>query len=127
MAKKMGRPPIEISDKAFDTFIQLPLPKIDIANALGVSEDTLERYVKDRFGYTYAEAKATNKGIFKGRILAKQYEGAMKGNTALLIWLGKQHLGQADKHESKDTTPKEAKESPNDQLERIKQMLKDEA
>lgn len=127
MAKKMGRPPIEINDKAFDTFIQLPLPKCDIAGALGISEDTLDRYIARRFESTFAVLKDQNKGLFKGRILAKQYESAMKGNTALLIWLGKQHLDQSDKHESKVQAMVETKESPNEQLERIKNMLKDEA
>ena len=27
----------------------------------------------------------------------KQYEVAMEGNVQMLIWLGKQHLGQTDK------------------------------
>jgi hypothetical protein len=29
----------------------------------------------------------------------KQFELAMKGNTGMLVWLGKQWLGQSEKHE----------------------------
>lgn len=30
---------------------------------------------------------------------AAQYKAAMEGNTTMLIWLGKQRLGQSDKNE----------------------------
>jgi hypothetical protein len=34
--------------------------------------------------------------------MKKQYDVAMSGNTALLIWLGKQYLKQSDKVETKN-------------------------
>ena len=60
-------------------------------------------------------------------IKRKMIQKALAGDNTMLIWLSKNMLGFSDKYETKDTTPKEAKESPNDQLERIKQMLRDEA
>jgi hypothetical protein len=33
------------------------------------------------------------------KLLQKQFDVAMSGNVALLIWLGKQHLNQSDKQE----------------------------
>ena len=34
-------------------------------------------------------------------LLKKQYDVAMSGNVSMLIWLGKNELGQVDKVESK--------------------------
>lgn len=114
----MGRKPIEISDSLFDKLIQLPLIKADIAHALSISEDTLDRYCQRRFGSTFAVQKDTNKSLFKGRLMAKQYEMAMKGNVQLLIWLGKNHLEQADKVESKvENTFKEVESLTDEQLD----------
>lgn len=35
----------------------------------------------------------------------KQYEVAMEGNVQMLIWLGKQHLGQTDKEKEHNVRP----------------------
>ena len=98
--KKMGRPKFIIDDKMFDTAIQLPLIKSDICSLVGnCSEDTLERYCKQRFGLRFAELQEQKRQNFRKNILGKQYELAMKGDRVMLIWLGKQYLGQKDKQE----------------------------
>lgn len=98
--KKMGRPVFELDDKNFDIAIQLPMIKADICLLMGgCSEDTIERYVKKRFGKTFAELQGERRQHFRKNILGKQYEIAMKGNVGMLIWLGKQYLGQKDKQE----------------------------
>lgn len=43
----------------------------------------------------------------KVNLFAKQYEIAMEGNVTLLIWLGKQYLGQTDKIDNEDNKPSE--------------------
>lgn len=100
MGKQMGRPRIEINDELFDSIIELPLIKADIAKVLKCSEDTVERYVKKRFDQTFAECQEQNRQMFRRNILAKQYELAMKSDRVMLIWLGKQYLGQSEKIES---------------------------
>lgn len=98
--KKMGRPKFIIDDKMFDTAIQLPLIKSDICSLVGnCSEDTLERYCKQRFGLRFAELQEQKRQNFRKNILGKQYELAMKGDRVMLIWIGKQYLGQKDKQE----------------------------
>ena len=44
---------------------------------------------------------AVNKGKEQGKqsIRRAQYKAALKGNPAMMIWLGKQYLGQVDKYE----------------------------
>lgn len=101
--KKQGRPVFELDDKNFDVAIQLPMIKADICLLMGgCSEDTIEKYVKKRFGKTFSELQSERRQHFRKNILGKQYELAMKGNVGLLIWLGKNYLGQRDKFEETD-------------------------
>ena len=67
----------------------------EIAAVVGCSVDTLER----RF------AETIKLGQEKGKTSLRrwQYLAAEKGNTAMLIWLGKQHLGQKDRQEIEQT------------------------
>lgn len=46
-------------------------------------------------------SEAVEKGKEKGKSMLrqKQYDLAMEGNPTMLIWLGKQVLGQRDRHE----------------------------
>lgn len=67
-----------------------------IAVMLGISEDTLRR--------NYSAACDKGRELMRTSLLNKQYEVAMgneesKPNPIMLIWLGKQHLGQADKQD----------------------------
>jgi hypothetical protein len=66
-------------------------PVADIARVLDCSAKTLER----RFMKEMEQGRA-NRNVSLRR---KQFELAMAGNTTMLIWLGKQYLGQKDKHE----------------------------
>ena len=60
----------------------------EMVDILGVSEDTLKR----RFAGIIDKGKAEG----KMRLRRKQIEVAMQGNAVMLIWLGKQMLGQAE-------------------------------
>lgn len=71
----------------------------EIANIVDVSYDTLERHIKTEFKMGFAEYYKKHSASGKMSLRRKQYEVAMAGNTSMLIWLGKQHLGQADKQE----------------------------
>lgn len=61
-------------------------------------------------------AQLIESGRAKGRmsLKRKQYEMANGGNVALLIWLGKQLLGQSDKRE--DKIEARVEESPSKEL-----------
>lgn len=64
----------------------------EIASACGVSISTLQRHAREDIDNGYAEMR---------RSLRKwQYESAKSGNLGMLIWLGKQYLGQKEKSES---------------------------
>jgi len=61
----------------------------EIAAKLGCSSDTLTR----RFSDALATGKANGRASLRG----KQFELAMKGNPVMLVWLGKNMLGQKDR------------------------------
>ena len=64
---------------------------VEVAAVMGCSAD----YVGDHF--SDAIKRGRDKG--KTRLRQKQFDVAMKGSYAMLIWLGKQYLGQTDKVE----------------------------
>lgn len=94
---KGGRPKKEIDSVLFDELIQLPLSNEDIAKCLRCHVDTVNAYCQERFGVSFSDCKEQNRQTFRKNILAKQYEMACKGDRVMLIWLGKQYLGQSEK------------------------------
>ena len=95
----MARPLKPIDKKLVRTLAGMHCTVDEIAVACGCSKDTLER----RF---MAEIQAgRNEG--KASLRRLQWLQAQKGNTAMLIWLGKQVLGQTDRRidDEGDGTP----------------------
>lgn len=66
------------------------------AEQLRISVDTLDRRLRERYGYGYAEYKNKKREPIRINLLKKQYDVAMSGNVSMLIWLGKNILGQSD-------------------------------
>ena len=66
------------------------------AQKLGISPDSLDRRLKEKYGHGFAEYKHKIQEPLRINLMKKQYDVAMSGNTALLIWLGKQYLKQRD-------------------------------
>jgi hypothetical protein len=99
----MGRPRIEIDWAEFDKLCAIHCTLREIAGWFDCSEDTIELRVKEKYGVTFTEHYSKRNSAGKVSLRRKQYQVAMGGNTALLIWLGKQYLGQTDKNESIST------------------------
>ena len=87
-------------------------PVTSIATILGCSTDTLHR----RF------AAVIKKGYERGNhsLRLMQYQKAMDGNTTMLIWLGKQRLGQSDRSEVKQTITPVKPPTPEEVLAELK-------
>ena len=66
---------------------------VAIADFFGCDEGTIRKGYSESLTKGRAERKIT--------LHQRQYEAAEAGNIAMLIWLGKQDLGQADKTEHK--------------------------
>lgn len=103
----MGRPRLEVAENVFDGWEQLDALIIwagqeYIAEQLGMSSDTLSRRIEERYGCTFAEYRYKRQEVLRMNLRKKQYQIAMEdGNVTMLIWLGKNMLGQSDKNEVK--------------------------
>jgi hypothetical protein len=89
--KKAGRPKLEIDGALVEKLAGIGCPNKEIAAIVGCSVDTLDRHFADII------AKGRENG--KTRLRKKQIEVALAGNVTMLIFLGKNMLGQADKQE----------------------------
>jgi hypothetical protein len=68
----------------------------EVAAILEISYDTLERAIKRKYRTNFAEWYKKYGAQGKASLRRKQYQVAMQGNTAMLIFLGKNLLDQSD-------------------------------
>lgn len=74
----------------------------EICSVLGISEDTLGRRIAEREidgVRNFADLYKKHQGEGRASLRRAQWKAAQDGNPTMLIWLGKQVLGQKDKHE----------------------------
>jgi len=100
LKNKGGRPRKELDWKTLDNILQFGARLLDCSDLCEVSEDLIQKRIREKFDCTFSEYRERKMSKMRMKLLQKQYDVAMKGNVALLIWLGKQHLGQKDKHET---------------------------
>ena len=84
----MARPKKEIDEELLYKLAQIHCTMREMSDIIGVSQDTLKR--------RYADLIDKGKSEGKMRLRRKQIEVAMQGNHTMLIWLGKQMLGQSE-------------------------------
>lgn len=92
----MARPRKEINKKIFEGLCAIQCTEEEIAQAFDCSHDTLERWCKREYKQNFAYVFKQKRG--KGRISLRrmQWKTAEKGNVPMLIFLGKQFLGQKE-------------------------------
>lgn len=88
-----GKPSIVIPYEQVRKLARLQCTQQEIADYLDISVDTLQR--DERFMELY------RRGMNHGRMSVRraQYRAMLQGNQTMLVWLGKQYLGQRDHHE----------------------------
>ena len=93
------RPPMELDVKMLEALAERGLTQADCAAVLGCSVDTIQRRYLAEYQIGLQKCCAS--------LRRKQFELAQAGNVTMLIWLGKNLLGQADKTEltGKDGSP----------------------
>jgi len=84
----VARPRKKIDPAQVEQLAAIQCSYDEMGAVLGCSPDTLER----RFAGVIKNGRANGRSSLKRR----QFKLAMDGNPTMLIWLGKQHLGQAD-------------------------------
>jgi len=95
-AKIEGTNKYDIDPEKVETLASYFLSMREIAAFFAVDEGTIRKRFPQEI------QKGREKG--KGRLRQKQVEVALGGNTTMLIWLGKQYLGQADTPINTDPT-----------------------
>lgn len=93
----MARPKIEVNWPEVDKLCALQATHSEISQFLGISEDTLSRRCKEDHKISFADYIEQKRGVGKVSLRRSQWLLAQKGNATMLIWLGKQYLGQRDK------------------------------
>lgn len=89
---KKPKEKLELSEEQrIEKLASYGLTNKEISEALGYDENTLKR----NFEIFLIKGKAN----LKERLKRKQIQVAMQGNVTMLIWLGKQYLGQTEKVE----------------------------
>lgn len=96
--KRTGPPYKEISQRSFENLCGLQCTQQEIANVLGVSVDTLERWCVREYGKKFAEVFNEKRAIGKVSLRRMQWKLAEK-NTGMAIFLGKNYLNQRDEQD----------------------------
>jgi hypothetical protein len=101
-------PKIEIAEdewKFIEALCKIQCTGEEIAFALGISYDTLQRRVVETHGISFAEYYKRESAGGRASLRRAQWNKAMEGNPTMLIWLGKQYLGQKDQQEVHTSEP----------------------
>jgi hypothetical protein len=86
-----GRPRINLEPEQVRKLAAIHCTVDEIADVMGVGRDTIYRNYKDSLDMGRAEGKMS--------LRADQLKAAKNGSGIMLIWLGKQILGQKDQQE----------------------------
>jgi hypothetical protein len=94
-----GRKRREIDWEQFDKLCYLQCTQAEIAAWFDCSVDTLARRIEAEYGVKFAEYFEQKRAGGRISLRRKQMQVAESGNVSMLIWLGKNYLGQSDKSE----------------------------
>jgi hypothetical protein len=95
-----GRPHFNIDWDKVDSMCAIQCTGEEIAGVLGCDYDTLSGAIWREKELSFSEYFEQKRSNGKMSLRRKQYSTAMEGNPTLLIWLGKNWLGQTDKMET---------------------------
>ena len=94
-----GRPRKEIDIKMFEGLCKLQCTKDEICGLLEIDEKTLTAWCQRTYGMGFSDIYSKKSATGKMSIRRYQMQLAEQLNPTMLIWLGKQYLGQRDKQE----------------------------
>jgi len=89
--KKQNAQKYEVNRKKIEQLASYGNTYDEIANVLNVSSGILRK--------SYSQFYTKGRENLNQRLRKKQINVALKGNVVMLIWLGKNYLGQKDKEE----------------------------
>lgn len=95
--RKVGRPRAEVDLSKLPAMCRIQCTAEECASVFGISVDTLDSRIMEAHGCNFSEFYKRHSGGGKSSLRRLQWKSARSGNVAMLIWLGKQWLGQTDK------------------------------
>tara|TARA_R110002020_G_scaffold166393_1_gene354368 strand:+ start:1301 stop:1645 length:345 start_codon:yes stop_codon:yes gene_type:complete len=104
MPKKKTKPFAKIDWEQADKMCGIHCTGEEIASILNVDYDTLNAACKREKGMGFSDYSDQKRSSGRASLRRRQYGIAMDGNSTMLIWLGKNWLGQTDKSEVTQTT-----------------------
>ena len=96
-AGQKGRKEIVIDHKKFEELCKLQCTEIEICGVLNVSDETLCRWCRKNYGVNFSVISKVFRGQGAVSLRRRQFINAMSGDSKMLIWLGRNWLGQTDK------------------------------
>ena len=97
----MARPAKPIDLRQVEELARIGCTDEDMAAVLGVSVDTIQR--RKRSSAEFRGVIEKGRASLRNSLRRLQVKKALEGNTTLLIWLGKQLLGQSDRQRAELT------------------------
>jgi hypothetical protein len=97
---KGGRPPFEFDDNEFEklkSMVRIQCTQAEICGIYGVDDMTLNRALKRRGEPGFSEFYKKHQDEGKASLRRAQWKAAQDGNPTMLVWLGKNNLGQTDR------------------------------
>lgn len=113
---KAGRPEKPIDWKLVETMIHAGCTEKSICHRFDIAPNNFIRRFRDKYGKDFIHYVQENKRVGAENILLTQYVKALKGNTQLLIMLGKERCEQG---KGEDLTYK----APNEETLLLKDKL----
>lgn len=102
---KMGRPPKVIDWNKVETLCQIQCTQEEIAAVMEIHLDNLCLAAKREHGCTFADLFKKWREGGRCSLRRSQWKKALEGNPTMLIWMGKQVLGQKDQIETTAVEP----------------------
>lgn len=93
---KPGPKEIPIKKEEFEKLCQIQCTIEEISGWFHCSVDTIERWCKRTYKVKFADIFEQKRQGGKVSLRRAQMQAALAGNITMLIWLGKQYLGQSD-------------------------------
>ena len=102
-----GRPQFNLSDDEFEqliTMVRIQCTQEEICRIHSVTDKTLNEALKRRGEPGFSEFYKKHQDEGRASLRRAQWKAAQSGNPTMLVWLGKQMLGQRDKQDFDLTT-----------------------
>ena len=99
---KGGRPKKYVDWDQVDKLCALHCTGVEQAGILDMHYDTLDARCREEKGMSFSEYFKQKSASGKMSLRRRQFTSAMDGNTTMLVWLGKNWLGQSDSSDEGD-------------------------